>query len=93
MCTICTNQQLNSYTSLAHGQCDAYTMVTYSNIHVCMYAGVSIVEEELVEISEKIVKEHFADLIDEFERAGWITNRNLLGPKEWRYQLTYNKSL
>ena len=58
-----------------------------------MYAGVSIVEEELVELSEKIARENCTDLIDELERVGWVTKRNLLGPTEWRYQLTFNKSL
>ena len=45
------------------------------------------VEEELVEISEKIVKENFTFLINELESVGWITQRNLLGPNEWRYDL------
>ena len=61
-----------------------------------MFTGgldVSIVEEELVGISEKIVKENCSDIINELEHVGWITKRNLLGPTEWRYQFTYNKSL
>lgn len=51
------------------------------------------VEEEIVGISEEIAKENCINLIDEFERAGWITKRNLLGPTEWRYNLTHNKFL
>lgn len=53
----------------------------------------SIVEEELVEITEKIVKENFIAIIDELESAGWVTTRNLLGPTEWRYELNYDKLL
>lgn len=48
-------------------------------------------EEELVRISEKIVKD--INLLDQLERVGWVTKRNLLGPTEWRYDLTYNKFL
>ena len=59
-----------------------------------MFTGdVTIVEEELVRISEQIVKENCPDLMDELLHVGWVTSRNLLGAKEWRYQFTYNKSL
>ena len=50
-------------------------------------------EEDLVEISEEIVKEISTDLIDKLESVGWTTTRNLLGPTEWRYDLTYDKFL
>ena len=39
------------------------------------------------------MKDNCTDLMDELERVGWVTKRNLLGPAEWRYQFIYNKSL
>ena len=55
--------------------------------------GADDIDKELVEISEKIVKENCANLMDQLEHVGWVIKRNLLGPTEWRYQLTYDKSL
>ncbi|XP_065913604.1 RUS family member 1-like isoform X2 [Dysidea avara] len=51
----------------------------------------SSVEVELIQITEEIVSQHFGSLKIELEQAGWITERNLLGPTGWRYNLNHDK--
>jgi len=52
-----------------------------------------LVEKELMVITGEIVNKHFISLKDELKQAGWITERNLLGPTGWRYSLSHDKQL